>query len=327
MTHRQFVRFCRLAVCVLLTALCSGVAHAQTFSLDVATAGTNGVFEDDLLMPGPAILLPGAAALLPPAPPPADVDALSFGHFFPVGHTVVGVEFSVAPGSVGVVGTAVFVESGGLDEPADIYTSGLAGFNGLAWDGDGVPSPGLPLFGSLGVIEPGSNVDAWDATPPFGSLPGGPGIHFTVTAFDAAAHPVYTGTGATGSYIFFSPPVVGYSVMPALFATDAALGLLPLDDIDALVIVDDGIGGPTPGDAIYFSLTPGSPTLAGLGASPADILVTSIGGAPAVAFPASAVGLLATDDIDALDLFIIPEPASAAMMCLAASWVLRRRRV
>jgi hypothetical protein len=332
MIHRQPTRFSGLTVCVLLTVMCSGVTHAQTFSLDGPTAGLNGVFPDDLLFPGPAPLLPGAAGLPPPPPPgiplpPVDVDAFTFSQVFPAAHTVLGVDFSVAPGSIGAAGTAVIGESGGVgfaDEPADIFSSGLAGGNGLTWDGDGIPTPGVPSFGPLGVIEPGSNTDGWDATPPFGPV-GFPGIYYTITAFDAAAHPVYTGTGATGSYIFFSPPVVGYSVLPALYATDAAIGLGPGDDIDALALIEDGSGGPSPADVIYFSLTPGSPTLAGLGASPADILVTSIGGAPAVAFTAGSIGLLASDDVDALDLFVVPEPASAALMCLATPLLFRRR--
>jgi hypothetical protein len=335
MIHKHFVRITQMVVCMLAGFFIISTAPAQTFSLDALTAGANGVAPDDLLLaPGGAPLLGGATGLAPPPPPgfplpPVDVDAISFGHVFPAGHSLVGAEFSVAPGSVGAAGTALSAESGGvgfLDEPADIYISGMGGLNALGWDGDGVPAPGVPLLGPMGVFEPGSNVDAWDATPPFGPAPIGPGIHFTVTAFEAATHPIYTGTGATGSYIFFSPPVVGYSVLPALFATDASLGLLFLDDIDALVIVDDGSGGPSPGDTIYFSLTPISPTLGLLGASPADILVTSIGGAPSIAVTAASLGMLAGDDMDALDLVIIPEPASAALMCLAGVWMCGRRR-
>ncbi len=329
MIQKLPMRLCQLAAGVLCTTLCTGVVWAQTFSLDGVSSGPNGVFPDDLLLPGPAPLLPGAGGLIPgplppPPPSPVDVDGFTFSQVFPAAHTVLGVDFSVAPGSVGAAGTAVIVESGGLgfaDEPADIFSSGLAGGNVQTADGDGLPlGPAIPF----GVIEPGSNVDGWDATAPFGPA-GFPGIIYTITAFDAGAHPVYAGTGATGSYLFFSPPVVGYSVLPALFATDLAIGLGPGDDIDAVALIEDGIFGPTPGDAIYFSLTPGSPTLAGLGASPADVLVTSLGGAPAVAFTAASLGLLPTDDIDALDLFVIPEPASAALMCLGVTLLCRRR--
>jgi len=340
MIQRQFMRLSQLTTFVFIATWCTGIVQGQTFSLDVATAGINGVFEDDLLLPGPAILLLGAAGLpvppppaLPP-PPPADVDALSFGHVFPVGHTVLGVEFSVAPGSVGTAGSAVFGESAGIgfaDEPADIFASGLGGTNGLLWDGDGLPAPGVPVIGPLGLIEPGSNVDAWDATPPFGSPPIAPSIHYTVTAGVAAGHPSYGGSipppvvPPTGAWILFSPPVVGYSVAPAIYATDLAIGLGPGDDIDALALVDDGILGPTAGDTIYFSLTPGSPTLAGLGASAADILVTTLGGVPAIAIPAAALGLLPSDDIDALDLILIPEPGLATLMCLVPLLLYRRR--
>ena len=60
---------------------------------------------------------------------------------------MVGAEFSVSPGSIGAGLTAVFSESGGVgfaDELADIYISGLVGTNALAWEGDGVASPGAP---------------------------------------------------------------------------------------------------------------------------------------------------------------------------------------
>ncbi len=327
MRDRQVMLIGRLLVCVLFVVVCTGVAQAQTFSFDGPSAGLNGVFADDLFLPGPALIMPGAAGLPPgpiPPPPPVDVDAFTFSQVFAGPHTVLGVDFSVAPGSVGVAGTAVSIESGGvgfMDEPADIFGSGLGGGNVQIADGDGLPpGPAIPL----GAIEPGSNVNGWDATPPFGP-PGFPGIYFTITAFDAGAHPVYAGFGFTGADIFFSPPVVGYSVAPALFATGAALGLGPGDDIDALAIIEDGSGGASPADIVYFSLTPGSPSLLALGASPADILVSSIGGVPGIAIPAGTIGLLVSDDVDALDLFVVPEPATAAMMCLAGIFVLRRR--
>ena len=308
----------RMFRCLILATLLSPPANlldghsacAQTFSLDLATAAANGVVEDDLLLPGPALLLPGAAGLppVPPPPPPADIDGLSFGQVFLSGHTLTGAEFSVTPGSIGAAGTAVIGESGGVgfvDEPADIFVSALGGSNGLVWDGDGVPGPAPPL----GVLEPGSNTDAWDFTPPFGMPPIGPGIHYSLPAAVAAGHPIYFGSGATGSWIFFSPPVVGYSVMPAVYATDVMLGLLPLDDIDGLSIIEDGLGGFTPGDTVYFSLTAASPTLGVLGASAADILSTTVAAGPAIATAATTIGLVgASDDVDALEVLVVPKP-------------------
>lgn len=52
---------------------------------------------------------------------------------------------------------------------------------------------------------------------------------------------------------------------------------------------------------IYFSLTPGSPTLAALGASPSDILSAQIGGSPQICIPGNELGLLRdNDDLDGL---------------------------
>lgn len=53
--------------------------------------------------------------------------------------------------------------------------------------------------------------------------------------------------------------------------------------------------------------------------------MTSIGGAPVVAFPAAVLGLLPTDDVDALDIFVVPEPASVVLLGLAVPWLIRRR--
>ena len=103
------------------------------------------------------------------------------------------------------------------------------------------------------------------------------------------------------------------------------LGLGALDDMDALVYFEDGTPGPTPGDAVLFSLAAGSPTLGLLGASPADILITGPGFLPGIFAPAGAIGLLPTDELNALD-FIIPEPGTSAMLILALFGTIRRRR-
>ena len=230
------------------------------------------------------------------------------------------------PGAIGLTGTALAAESASSDEPADIYGSALAGGNGLIWDDDGIPSPGLGIAGPVGVPAT-SNVDGWEVTAPFGLLPTGPSIHFSITAAEAAGHPVYSGSGATGGYIFFSPPVVGYSVFPALYATDAALGLTPLDDIDALSIIEDGVSGFTAGDVVYFSLTPGSPTLGALGATPGSILVTTTAATPAIAVGPGAIGLAAGDDLDALYVYAIPEPTSIGLLVMGYCLIgLRTRR-
>jgi hypothetical protein len=106
------------------------------------------------------------------------------------------------------------------------------------------------------------------------------------------------------------------------------------DDIDGMVWFEDDTGGvptpgPSPGDLMIFSLTPGSPTLAQLGYVPgtggADLFFVRPGGAVGLFAPAGALGLLPTDDIDGLD--VVPEPGVLALFCLCTlSMMLRRRR-
>jgi PEP-CTERM motif len=185
----------------------------------------------------------------------------------------------------------------------------------------------------MGVFEaPGvGNTDAWDGGP---LPPPGGAIHYSVTPADTAGHPSYLGFSPAD--IFISPAIPGYSTpgAPVVYAGFAALGLVaPGDDIDALAIIEDGVPGFTAGDTVYFSLTPISPTLGILGASPADILVTTLAGIPAVAFPAASLGLFgiaaAPDDIDALHLFVVPEPSTfllGAVGFVGLGWLARRRR-
>ena len=97
-----------------------------------------------------------------------------------------------------------------------------------------------------------------------------------------------------------------------------------------IAIIEDGVPGFGPGDAVYFSLTPGSPSIGGLGVSPADILVNVFGFLPVVAIFAPALGLLPTvDDVDALHLLIVPEP-STFLLCVVGlfslGWLAWRRR-
>jgi hypothetical protein len=57
-----------------------------------------------------------------------------------------------------------------------------------------------------------------------------------------------------------------------------------------------------PSGPIYFSLAAGSPTLAALGATAADILVSSVGGTPSIFARAVDLRLRDRDDMDALCL-------------------------
>jgi hypothetical protein len=92
--------------------------------------------------------------------------------------------------------------------------------------------------------------------------------------------------------------VSGIDYTPAIWADGSGdLGLASGDAIDALCIADNGDGVFGRGDRVAYSLAPGSPTLTALGASPASILRP---GAPPIVFDPEDLGLLATDNVDAM---------------------------
>lgn len=165
-------------------------------------------------------------------------------------------------------------------------------------------------------------------------------IYFTLDSFSPSL-----GAGFTGGDVFLSPPAT-----PAfgLWAPFPSLGLMPMDEVDALAVWNlDGSPSPGPGDHAIFSLAPGSPTLAAMGLSPADVLATGFGGFSVLYLPHFALGMLPTDNIDGLDVEVflgpqsiqvfdniedtfIPEPSTlalAAICCAAACSTAGRRRL
>lgn len=301
----------RMAVVVMLLSFAAD-SRAVTFSTDGPSSVPNG--PADLLNPGavpsPPIILPGGAGY--------GVDAFSFGHLGPIDTSTAF--FSVSPGSVGAMGTAVFAESGG-DESADIFSSAIgSGLNGQVYDGNGLPSGTM-----LGLPEPSmSNLDGLDLrmAPTFS-------LYWSVDPATAAGLIPYSSGSASGGDVWFSPPVVGYAITPVLYAATTFLGLSASDDIDALVVVEDGTAGfAFATDVVFLSLAPGSPTLAGLGAGPEDILVVGGGAALSVFASGASIGLVSGDNLDALDFAVIPEPATGSFLLVGACglFALRRRR-
>jgi hypothetical protein len=96
---------------------------------------------------------------------------------------------------------------------------------------------------------------------------------------------------------------------PTAYVSAEDLGLVAGDDLDALCLREDGDGVYGAGDALYFSLTAGSPTLSRIDAGPGDLLVP--GASPIVAQRALSVGLLATDDVNALGCRALAAPTGA----------------
>ncbi|MGB2695881.1 MAG: hypothetical protein WBD55_11965 [Dehalococcoidia bacterium] len=240
-----------------------------------------------------------------------NVDALSFGVDFLPGELLVAdlpVAFSVANGADGTGGSAV-AEQAACDPPqppADIFVSQLQGDNALAFDGDGL-NGSCPTASQLGLFEgnPSDDVDALtDQSPSFVDANGDGAPEGTVffslsdgsaslQAFNRSAGDILWTTG---------------HVQPGVFAFASALGLQPGDDIDALCVGSDNDTVYEPAiDHVAFSLTAGSPTLAALDASAADILVPG----PQVVVQAEELGLATGDDLNALACgaaFELPPP-------------------
>lgn len=88
-----------------------------------------------------------------------------------------------------------------------------------------------------------------------------------------------------------------------LYVAPAQIGLLPNDDLDALIVLDNGDRVFTPGqDQVIFSLAAGSPSLgAGAPRSPADLFRSNGGGVFNLYATAQNLGLAVTDELDALE--------------------------
>jgi hypothetical protein len=310
------------AIACVLLATTAVNTHAVTFSIDIGSAFPAPP-DDILIDPGG----PGPAVVVIPTGGFAETDAFTYGESGVVDESIL--YFSVDPASAGAAATAVAAEAAGAaggpgDHPADVFSSMFIGGNLQIWDGNAIPNPGAAP--NLGLAEPiapaGDNVDGLDLRSP------GPTIFWSVDPATIVGSLPYA--GLTPADIFVAAAVPGYSGGPfGVYAALPALGLLPGDDIDALEIIEDGVAGFGAGDTVFFSLTPGSPTLVGLGASPADLLAVGgiFGLAPIVFAPAGTLGLLPTDNIDALDFAPIPLPAAVWLLGSAIGllgWAVRK---
>ena len=273
----------------------------------------------------------------PPPPGFADGDAINSMSFGRDGTALTpGVlSFSVDRNSQGSVGSDVNIDGTATvpRQAASIYVAGVDPFCSHVSD----PFPYLaPPDNNFQAIDPailglrpslfdtdqdnvtGLELDAFQSASDiyYGT--------FTGPSFDAAS-----GEQAT-IYVFepISPPFQPENL--DVFSLPPQVGLSNGDIIDALAVSDVAfLGAPDPGeDEILFSLAPGSPTLGTLGLSAANIFYSSLDGTFTLFADHDQLGLLFSDNVDALDINPSPEPATALL--LAAGVILlatgRRRR-
>lgn len=296
-----------------------------------------------------------------------EMDALSEGSdekFRPAPALPGRLWFSVDEFAIGVPGFTGFAQvhtEGPIGEAcADLFTDaglppGPLGIpivlraNVAVLDANGLPSATGFIYPGLGLIEPnppgpgpinaGDDIDALDIDP----SPGFPvkGVYFSLDAgfFDPKALVFNSNSAAMNGATFQGGDVLRTATpgaTPTRFATATQLGLDRFgpgtDDLDALILVENGDGifqpsvadydwlpDPAPVDMLMFSVRRGSAVIGhpdsifGLPIEPGDILVPprGVGQFPGIWIAAENLGLATVrsgtaldfgDDIDALDL-------------------------
>lgn len=320
------------ALAFAATAIHPHRAGAQTFALDPASASLPGIpaTSADLLIPSgpiPAAPLPlvGLSTVALGLLPGDVIDAIMVGDDAAAGTLY----FTVSRGSVGVVGPLddVFVEAGPPPPPqasSDIFSAGdpacglLPGQNVQVVDGDGVPKGPPTCYSGFGLglteIAPPPAVDQiadFDWSVPgrmrvfsciyLSLAPGSPTLI-------PGSNPLLTAGAEPGDVLVScpgglpDPPTFLFVAIPAAAngLVSGGPGCVPpaCDDIDALT----GFGIP------MMSLAPGSPSLAAIPATAADVLNMFSGTPPTVAIPAAFLGLSPTDDVKGLEVVANPCP-------------------
>jgi hypothetical protein len=273
------------------------IAICQPLAFSVAKGGPSMLDPADIYIPGPLLLRSRASLGLLPGD---DIDALSAAADFLISRFQIFPRFGVDPASRGVFGSAVRTES--TKSPAEAHGDefGLPGFgpgstpcvgsgaNLQCYDENGMPAvvPGL----GLRICD---DVDAIDEVLP---LAADSPVYFSLTP----GSPTLAALGADPADILVS---VGGLV--SVYVAAARLGLRRGDDVDALCLKENSDGVYTSGrDEIRISLAPDSPTLATIGASPADVLRP--GTPPTVAIQETDMGLTSRDNLNALKCRALP---------------------
>jgi hypothetical protein len=270
--------------------------HTGGLQLHASIGGSSGTTEAHVAFTCASLGLTAAGCSNSPIGTQDDIDGLSFGLDFAAG--TAPISFSVGPGSAGVTGSAVAQQAAcSPPEPqADEFSSLRSGTNTLVLDGDGQTNSCPAAFG-LGLTErpTSDNLDAITGLPPSAVDTNGDGLLDNPIYFSLSqGSPTLAAYGRSPADILWT---LGIGT-PGVYASAAQLGLQSADDIDALCVSHpgDGVIYAAAQDKVLFSLAPGSPTLAALGASPADVLAPG----PKVAIHAWELGLQPADNLDAM---------------------------
>lgn len=153
---------------------------------------------------------------------------------------------------------------------------------------------------------PQDNVDGFGDAAPIADGPGGPWVYYSASRNSPSLAFLSTPFEESGAHVFRLPLGLDGG-NPDFYASCFELGLVPLDDIDGLIVFDrDQSRHFDNQDVVLFSLAPGSPSLAlapaGSGSPTACIFVVRPGPLVDVFAPAFDLGVGAPgDNIDALD--------------------------
>lgn len=344
------------------------------FSIDRASPTVDNVLihADDILdKPGPTVQVSNVNLGLGGLGPPRDeLDELSGFHHSVLPNSQFGLLFSVDRASVGAVPpdpglvgigrpfnvqqqAALHQAAGDLfmtaqlfniSGPVDPLTLALKNNTLVINQGDagGVDfdlKPGLSPSTPIPPADPIDELDAVAMKEPAPFLGTDPGRIFFSVSRDSPSLGSPTLPGLpSGATVFIDNNTLAPGGQNT-YAAPGNLGLQQADDIDGLIVLDNGDGVFQPGlDRVIFSLTPDSPTLGALGMGGADLFWSDGLGLNLYA-SAFQLGLLHTDNVDALDLLLtddilasivdhalFPEPATATLLLAGLALVRRSRR-
>ncbi len=273
----------------LLTHAAHWVGEKPSFS--VAPGGTSG------LDPATIFDVPTAPRFLSSAlglQAGDDVDGIAFGVDYIRYNS--DVRFSVDPLASGSPGSAVAAEAAKM--PAEAHGDEFAvsphlpfgGSNVQIMDETGDTAPPFPL------LLPLDDLDALTEHPTTLSDLDKDGAPDMALYFSLSAGSPSLGTlSASPADILFS----SFGLPPIILYTQANLGLVPGDDVDAFCLDITNPSSPT----ILFSLAPGSPTIALTSGSPATLYggaTIPLSSPPPIFAPAVLLGLEDTDNLNAL---------------------------